>query len=259
MNSNSWAFILGGSSGMGLSCAKALASKGYHLFIVHRDGRIGTKSFLEEMKIWQPKEITVKTLNVNTNTDEGKEQIKQELKKLPQQAIKIFIHSVADGHIKPIFGEAEKSFTEEDWLYTVQSMGLSFVTWSQWLFQNKMFAEKAKIFGFTSEGSRRVLPHYAAVGASKAILETLCKYMAYELAPYHISVNLLCPGVVNTKAIRVFPNPAALIEQVTEKNPNKRLTTPDDVAKLLMALCNDDTEWLNGEIIHIDGGEKNVF
>lgn len=259
MKNNSWVIVLGGSSGMGLASAKKLAQKGYNLYLIHRDGRIGTKSFLEDIEKWKTQEIEIKTLNANANTQEGKEQIKHDLEQLPKQSVKIFIHSIADGHIKPIFSDEEKSLSEEDLLYTVNSMGISFVTWSQWLFQHNLFAEKAKIFGFTSEGSRRVLPHYAAVGTAKAILETMCKYMAYELAPHHISVNLLCPGVVNTKAIRVFPNPTSFLEQITEKNPNKRLTTPEDVANLLAALSTDEVNWLSGEIIHIDGGENNVF
>lgn len=258
MNNNYWTFILGGSSGMGIASAKALAHKGYNLFIVHRDGRIGTKAFQEDLSLWKPAGIDIITVNANANTSEGKEQIKQAICQLPKHSIKIFIHSVADGHIKPIFNH-EESLSEEDLIYTVNSMGLSFTTWSQWLFKNQFFAEKARIFGFTSEGSRRVIPHYAAVGAAKAVLETLCKYMAYELASHQISVNLLCPGVVNTKAIRVFPNSTEFLEQITEKNPFKRLTTPEDVANLLVALSSDETHWLTGEIIHIDGGESNVF
>lgn len=258
MSSKYWVLILGGSSGMGLACAKALASKGFQLLLVHRDGRIGTKAFHENIESWKPSDIDVMTVNANANTPDGKEEIKQAIQKLPKHAIKIFIHSIADGHIKPIFN-SDQSLSEEDLLYTINSMGLSFVTWSQWLFKNNFFAEKAKIFGLTSEGSRRVIPHYAAVGSAKAVLETMCKYMAYELTPNQISVNLLCPGVVNTKAIRVFPNATEFVQQVTGKNPQKRLTTPENVAQLLAALSSDDTHWLNGEIIHIDGGESNVF
>ncbi len=259
MHKNVWAVLFGGSSGMGLAIAKKLAIKGYNLFIVHRDGRIGTKAFYEDIDSWKPSEIEIITLNANANTPEGKEQIKLGLEKLPKHSVKIFIHSVADGHIKPIFAGQENSLTEEDLVYTVNSMGLSFATWSQWLFNNNLFAEKGKIFGLTSEGSRRVIPHYAAVGSAKAVLETMCRYMAYELAPHHISVNLLCPGVVNTKAIRVFPNAADFIQQITNKNPNKQLTTSENVAELVAVLSGDETHWLNGEIIHIDGGESNVF
>jgi|YNPMSStandDraft_1061717.scaffolds.fasta_scaffold00021_2 enoyl-[acyl-carrier protein] reductase I len=259
MKTKNWSYILGGSSGIGLACAKALATKGYNLFLVHRDGRIATKSFLEQIeKLKTDTDVKIITLNANTNTKEGIQQIKDTLLQLEAKSVKIFIHSVADGYVKPIFS-GENSLNEEDFLYTINSMGVSFVTWSQWLLKNNLFAENAKIYGFTSEGSKRVIPHYAAVGTAKAVLETLCRYMAVELAPHNISVNLLCPGVVNTKAIRVFPEVENFLEKVIQKNPYKRLTSPEDIANLIVALSNDNLSWLTGEIIHIDGGENNVF
>lgn len=258
MTNNSWAIILGGSSGIGFACAKSLAEKKFNLFLVHRDGRIGTKTLLEEIEKWKKNHIEIKTLNVNINSEEGKLQLKNELLLLPKNSVKVFIHSLADGHIKPIFNN-ENSLTEEDFLYTINSMGISFATWTQWLFTNNLLMTGAHIFGFTSEGSRRVISHYGAVGAAKAVLETLCRYMAVELAPYNISVNLLCPGVVNTKAIRIFPDSNKFIEQITNKNPNHRLTTPDDIAQILVSLIESNSTWLTGEIIHIDGGEQHVF
>lgn len=258
MKNNYWAVILGGSRGMGLATAKMLAQKGYNLYLIHRDGRIGTKSFLEDIEKWKTHDVTIKSLNSNANTAEGKEEIKQALKQLPQHRVKIFIHSVADGHIKPLFDE-NNVLTEEDLLYTIQSMGISLATWTQWLFNEHLFAPGAQVFSFTSEGSHKVIPQYAAVGAAKAVLETLCRYMAVELAPHRISVNLLCPGVVNTKAIRVFPNANEFVEKVSQKNPHHRLTTPEDVAQLLVAIVEANTPWLTGEIIHIDGGEQHVF
>ncbi len=255
-----WAFILGGSSGLGLATAKELAKKGTDLLLVHRDGRIATKTFSDEVEqLMKEYSIKIKTLNVNANTDEGKEQIKSWLGSIEKQTIKYFIHSVADGHIKPLFSNETPTLSEEDILYTLNSMGVSFVTWSQWLFANNLFAPKTKIFSFTSMGSQRTIPHYAAVGAAKAVLETMCRYMAYELAPYNISVNLLCAGVVPTKAIRVFPEVEKFIDEIKGKNPYHRLTTPEDVAKLLVALSSDETTWLTGQVIPIDGGEGNVY
>ncbi len=259
MNTENWIYILGGSSGIGFACAKALAFKGYNLFLVHRDGRIATKNFLEQInQLKTETSVKIITINATVNTAEGLSQIQEALLSLGIKSIKIFIHSIADGHIKPIF-DKENSLSEEDMLYTIKSMGVSFITWSQWLLNNNLFAENAKIFGFTSEGSKKVIQHYAAVGAAKAVLETLCRYMAVELAQYKISVNLLCPGVVNTKAIRVFPNVQNFVEKVIEKNPYKRLTTPEDIANLLVTLSYEDLHWLTGNIINIDGGESHVF
>lgn len=254
-----WSVVLGGSSGIGLECVKELAKINFNLFIVHRDGRIATKSFLEEIeKIKALYNIETILINTNANTPEGQNIIKEELLKLPQASIKVFVHSIADGHIKPLFS-SDNNITEEDFIYTLNSMGVSFYTWSKFLFDNKLFTEYAYIFGITSEGSRRVIKNYAAVGAAKAVLETLCKYMAYELAPHKILVNLLCPGVVKTKAIRIFPEVEKFISEVENKNPFNTLTQPEYVAEILAIIVKSQTKWLTGEIIHIDGGEQNVF
>ncbi len=259
MNLTNWALILGGSSGIGLACARELAKKKYNLIIVHRDGKIGSRTLEEHILKWKNGfNIEILRVNTNINTDEGKEELKNTLLKIPQKSLRIFIHSVADGHIKPFF-DSENALSEEDLLYTINSMGVSFATWTQWLFKNNLFSNHAKVFGFTSDGCRKVIKHYGAVGAAKAVLETLCRYMAVELASHGISVNLLCPGVVNTKAIRVFPDAANFIEQVTQKNPQHKLTTPEEVAQLLVALAEINSNWLTGEMIHIDGGEQHVF
>ncbi|MCX7862230.1 MAG: SDR family oxidoreductase [Bacteroidales bacterium] len=260
MSSKNWALIFGGSSGIGNACAYELARKGFHLIIIHRDGRIATKSFNEQILSWKTEySVQIHTLNININTTEGKEELKSFLQSFDKKSIKIFIHSIADGHVKPLFSKENETLSEEDLQYTINSMGISFATWTQWLFREDLLASNAKVFSFTSMGSHRTIPHYAAVGAAKAVLETLCRYMAYELAPYGITVNLLCPGVVQTKAIRVFPEVEKFIEEIKIKNPYHRLTTSEDVAKLLVQLIDDNVSWLNGQIIPIDGGEGNVY
>lgn len=260
MSLSKWALIFGGSSGLGLACAQALAQKNFDLIIVHRDGRIATKTFTEQVHLWQSQlGVNIRTLNTNINTLDGKEQLQKLLLQLPEQSIKLFIHSIADGHVKPLFSKETENLSEEDLLYTIHSMGISFASWTQWIFHHQLFAPHARIFSFTSMGSHRTIPHYAAVGAAKAVLETLCRYMAYELAPYGITVNLLCPGVVDTKAIRVFPNIEQFKQEIVKKNPFHRLTTPEDVAKILVQLVEADTNWLTGQIIPIDGGEGNVY
>jgi len=60
------------------------------------------------------------------------------------------------------------------------------------------------IINISSPGSNRVMPDYVAVGASKAALEALTRYLAVELAPLNIAVNAVAPGLVQTDALRHF-------------------------------------------------------
>ena len=70
----------------------------------------------------------------------------------------------------------------------------------------------ASILGISSLGSERVLDGYTLVGASKAALEALVRYLAVELAPRGIRVNAVSAGVVETGALEHFPNREAMLE-----------------------------------------------
>jgi len=135
-------------------------------------------------------------------------------------------------------------------------MGSSFVIWTQLLIENKFLSENGRILGFTSEGSSKVLNQYGAVGMAKATLEAACRYLAVELAPKKITVNLLNPGVMLTNAIKVFPNVTKFVNKAIERNPSGRLTTPEDIAKVAEFILSDNAAWITGEIIRVDGGEQ---
>ena len=75
----------------------------------------------------------------------------------------------------------------------------------------------SSILGISSLGSVRVLDGYTLVGASKAALEALVRYLAVELAPRGIRVNAVSAGVVETGALEHFPNREAMLEMGVEQ------------------------------------------
>ena len=113
--------------------------------------------------------------------------------------------------------------------------------------------EGASIVAISSLGSERVLDNYSLVGASKAALEALVRYLAVELAPRGIRVNAVSAGVVETGALEHFPNKDAMLEMGV-RNPVGRLVTPDDVAKLVTFLCSPDADMIRGQTVVVDGG-----
>ncbi len=135
-------------------------------------------------------------------------------------------------------------------------MGSTFVIWTQLLIENKLLVNNGRILGFTSEGSQMVLNQYGAVGMAKATLEAACRYLAVELAPKKITVNLLNPGVMLTNAIKIFPKVNEFITKAIERNPSGRLTQPEDIAKVAEFILSDNAQWITGEIIRVDGGEQ---
>jgi enoyl-[acyl-carrier protein] reductase III len=110
----------------------------------------------------------------------------------------------------------------------------------------------SSIVAISSLGAGRVLENYALIGASKAALESLVRYLAVELAP-EIRVNAVSAGVVETGALQHFPNKEEML-RVGEANPVGRLVTPDDVAAAVAFLCAPDSAMVRGHVLVVDGG-----
>ena len=82
--------------------------------------------------------------------------------------------------------------------------------------------------------------------------------VAFELGPQGICVNAIQAGVTDTPALRKIPGAESLIAYARQRNPFNRLTTPDDVARLIALLATDAAGWVNGTTIQVDGGEDSV-
>jgi enoyl-[acyl-carrier protein] reductase III len=109
------------------------------------------------------------------------------------------------------------------------------------------------IVALTSVGSFRVLPGYAAVGASKAALEALVRYFAGELAP-EINVNAVSGGPVRTRSLDYFPDRDRIIDEWTARTPAGRIAEPEDIAEVVSFLLSDRARWIRGQTVIADGG-----
>jgi NAD(P)-dependent dehydrogenase (short-subunit alcohol dehydrogenase family) len=89
-----------------------------------------------------------------------------------------------------------------------------------------------------------VTSKYGAMGLSKA--------MAVELAQYGCTVNMICPGMVDTNLLKHLP--PKLIEITAQQNPLKRIADPEDVANVVSFLASDKSDYLNGVSIPVNGG-----
>ena len=134
-------------------------------------------------------------------------------------------------------------------------MAISLYDWTRSLFDKKLFAADARVISFTSEGNKKAFKSYAAVSAAKAALEAITRNIALEFAPVGIKANCIQAGVTDTEAFRMIPGHEALKKNTLNRNPFKRLTTPEDVANVVYLLSKDEAAWINGSIIIADGGE----
>ena len=144
---------------------------------------------------------------------------------------------------------------EDDFARTILSMGTSLLGWTQELFARGLFAGDTRIFGLTSEGNEVAWRGYAAVSAAKVSLEALARSIAVEFGPYGVRCNVIQAGVTETPALRAIPGSSQLKSQARLRNPGNRLTTPEDVAGVIYLLSQGEANWINGEVIRVDGGE----
>ena len=115
-------------------------------------------------------------------------------------------------------------------------------------------AEGASVVGISSLGSRRHIPGYAAMGAAKAGIEALTRQLAVELAPRGVRVNTVCGGLVETDALRYFPEGEAMLEAAARHTPLGRVGRPEDIAAAVALLVSEDAAWITGQVLVADGG-----
>lgn len=180
--------------------------------------------------------------------------------------MRLLLHSIAFGSLKLIAPEvsaemsssphdSELLLDDEELATTVYAMGTSLLSWTQELFRSELLAADARIIGLTSEGNEVAWKGYAAVSAAKAALEALSRSIAKEFGPHGVRANIIQPGVTDTPALRMIPGNERLRSEALHKNPLGRLTTVDDVAKVVLFMTSDEASWINGSILRVDGGE----
>ena len=261
MNKQPWALILGASSGFGEASALALARAGMNIFGVHLDRRDRLPQ-VEELQ-GKIRAIGREALffNVNASDDQYRietvEKIGQRVNAEPKGTVRVLLHSLAFGSLKPLAG-AEQVVSRNQMEITVNTMGHSLVYWVQDCLRAGLFEWGTRIFAMTSEGSSKAVPNYGAVAAAKAALEAHIRQLAMELAPAGITANAIQAGVTDTPALRLIPGHEKFIEVAKKRNPHKRLGTPEDVARCIVALSHPATYWMTGNTLRVDGGESIV-
>ena len=158
----------------------------------------------------------------------------------------VLVHAAATGVIRPALETEDKHW---DWTLSANARALLSLTRAA----APTMPQGASIVAISSLGSTRVLDDYALVGASKAALEALVRYLAVELAPRGIRVNAVSAGVVETGALEHFPHKDAMLE-MGARNPVGRLVEPEDVAACVTFLCSPEAGMVRGHTLVVDGG-----
>jgi enoyl-[acyl-carrier protein] reductase III len=164
----------------------------------------------------------------------------------------IFVHNAASGYNRPVMQQKPNGW---DWTMNINARALLFAAQRCVPLMEKRGG--GHIVSVSSAGSIRVLPDYVVVGASKAALEALTRYLGVELIGKNIHVNAVSPGVVQTQALRHFASMGGqenILKKFIEQVPAGRLVLPEEVAGVVAFLCSPAAAMIVGQTIPVDGG-----
>ncbi|MFN7904884.1 MAG: SDR family oxidoreductase [Pseudobdellovibrionaceae bacterium] len=238
------AIVTGGTRGIGRAISLQLGHLGYHVFALYSRDRTSAS---ELEKISQEQKLKIECLRGDLTHPEKFLTLVNEIKSKTDH-VNVLVHSAASGVHRKAMDLSLKHMT---WTFDINVFAI------HQLIQSlvEMIPPGGRIVGVTSSGGVRVIPYYAAVGASKGALESLFRHYAFELAPKGITVNCICPGLVLTDAVEAFPDKETRLDKTIEATPSGRLTNPDDVSKVVAFLCSEAASQIIGQTIVVDGGK----
>jgi enoyl-[acyl-carrier protein] reductase III len=266
-----WAIILGGSSGFGMGAIEKLSRHGMNIAVLYRETAVEERLVKEKFSLVAAASgVTILPYNVNALDGAARNAFVQQFAAAAggKHCVRLLLHSIARGNLKPLvrmgggFGDSgvpgNDALSMDDIQLTSYAMSTSLLDWARALLNGELFHADARIIGLTSEGAHKYWEGYAAVAIAKSSLESLTTYMAVELGKYGLKTNLIQAGITETPSLKKIPASQKLIELSAARSPLGRMTKVEDVAGVIYLLCTDEASWINGTVIHVDGGEHCV-
>ncbi|HWB60132.1 MAG TPA: SDR family oxidoreductase [Chthoniobacteraceae bacterium] len=241
---NKIAFVTGGARGIGRAVALKLASAGCDVAIAYHNSHEEAEAVCKSIRDLGRKALAVQTdVSDPASVAEGFEEFRKQFDR-----VDIVVSNAAIGVLKPAMELSLKHFRR-----CMETNALALNS----LAQNAVpiMPEGGCIIGLSSLGSVRAIPHYAYIGASKAALESLSRALAQELGhTKKIRVNIVSAGVVDTDALKFFPNREELLAESARRTPMGALLTTEQVADAVYLLCLPEASMITGHTLVVDGG-----
>jgi enoyl-[acyl-carrier protein] reductase III len=237
------ALVTGASRGIGRAIAQKLASAGCDVAVNYYNSAEEAEALCAEIRGMGRRACA---LQASVGIPDSVDDMFAELGKYFDH-LDILVSNAASGVLKPAL-----EMTLKHWRWCLETNALALNLLAQRAVP--LMPAGASIIAMSSLGASRAMPDYGFIGASKAALESLVRTLAQELGPRQIRVNTVSAGVVDTDALRYFPNREELLANFARRTPAGPILTPQDVACAVYLLCLSEAAMITGHTLVVDGG-----
>jgi NAD(P)-dependent dehydrogenase (short-subunit alcohol dehydrogenase family) len=225
--------IVGGSSGIGYEVVKKLASAGNKIYVMSRDP--GKTEISDN--------ITKITYDI-TNIDEKFPSVEEPLKGL--------VYCPGTINLKPLKSLKQKDFADD---FNVNALGA--VRTIQNYLPNLSNEKNSSIVMFSTVAVQTGMAYHASVAMAKGAVEGLTKSLAAELAP-KIRVNAIAPSITDTPLAERLLSTDEKRNASAKRHPLNKIGNPEEIANAAQFLLSDESSWITGQILKIDGGISSI-
>ena len=241
--SNKTALITGGARGIGRATALKLASAGADIIINYYNSSDSAQAVCAECEALG---VKAHALQANVADPKSVQELFGEIREFTPH-LDFIISNAASGVLRPAL---EMKLKHWRWCMETNAFALNSVVSEA----KDMLRPQGRVIALSSLGASRAIPEYAFIGASKAALEALVRSLSIELAPLGVTANTVSAGVIDTDALKHFPNREQLLEEFASHALSDRALTPEDVANTIYLLCLPEADMIRGQTITVDAG-----
>jgi enoyl-[acyl-carrier protein] reductase III len=239
--------ITGGARGIGKATALKLAQAGSDIVIVYYNSSDEAQALVEEIQAMGRKAMA---LQANVADHQSVKEMFTQFR-VHFNRLDFLISNAASGVLKPALKMTTKHWR---WCLETNALALNHLATEG----RALMPKGSRIIALSSLGAHRAIPNYAFIGASKAALEALVRALSLELAVDGITVNTVSAGVVDTDALKHFPNREQLLEEYQAHSLTDRPLTTQDVANAIYLLCLPEASMINAHTLFVDAGYSQV-